>query len=79
MLHSHVFKNKKQNTKMFLIMILAICLGILSTTQGPFKLIECANHLIGSCIIEQILQCKGLAETAIISTYLQLVLVHLIT
>ena len=64
---------------MFLIMILALCLGVLSTIQGPFKLIECANHLISSCIIEQILQCKGLAETAIISTYLQPVLVHLIT
>ena len=74
-------KNKitKQKTK-FLIMFLILYFAVLSTTQGLVKLIYCANQLtIDNIDNRQTSQSKELITTAIISTYLQLVHVHLIT
>ena len=41
-LHSHVFRNKKQKRR-FLIMCLALYFAVLPTTHGPVKLIYCAK------------------------------------
>ena len=49
------------------------------TTKRQVKLIWCANQLTGFYIVDKTLQGKGLIITSIISIYLQLVHIHLIT
>ena len=55
-------KNKitKQKTK-FLIMFFILYFAVLSTTQGPVKLIYCANQLTGFYITNKHCKVKGLS------------------